>query len=61
MKYSIKVSEIIDRPDGSADVQLVIDEDFMVWFCQTYKLDRFDQDVFNKWFIDTLTNKLEKP
>jgi len=59
MKYSIKVSDVIDRPDGSAEVQLAFDDDFANWFCKSQKLQAFDQDVFDKWFLDAITTKLE--
>lgn len=60
MSYTLKVLDVIDNEDGSATVQLEIQDDFKTWFCEHYKLDEFNQEVFQKWVIESIEHGIQK-
>ena len=57
---SFKVLDVVDQEDGSALVQLDLDDEFISWFCERYGLEKFDKQFFQDWFVDSLTQGLEK-
>jgi len=58
--YELKILEIVDNEDGSATVQFDVSDDFVVWFCEHHKIEKFDQELFQKWIIESLEPAIEK-
>lgn len=51
---TIKVIDVVDQEDGSSLVSFDLGDDFISWFCEHKNLEKFDKDVFQEWFIETL-------
>lgn len=60
LESKIKILDVIDQEDGSAIVQMDLDDEFISWFCEHYGLDKFDKQFFQDWFIHAITQGLEK-
>lgn len=57
---SFKVLDVVDQEDGSAIINIDLGDEFIIWFCEHYGLEKFDKQFFQDWFIDALTQGLEK-
>lgn len=56
---SIKVVDIVEQPDKSAIVHLDLHDDFIAWFCDHKKIEKFDNEIFQQWFIEILSQQIE--
>lgn len=57
---SFKVLDVVDQEDGSAIINIDLGDEFISWFCEHYGLGKFDKEFFQDWFVDALTQGLEK-
>ena len=60
MENTLKVVEIIDNPDGSADVIFEVTNEFKKEFKDTFGLKRFSQKAFQKFVLDALDNMIKQ-
>ena len=56
----IRVLEIAENEDGSANLILEISDEFKQWFKETQGLKRFSQKRFEKFVIKALEAGLDK-
>jgi hypothetical protein len=59
-KFKIKVIDVIDQPDGSALVNLDINQHTKNLIKESYGWKRWDAKKFQKLFIDGLMNLVSK-
>ena len=55
----IYVESISDNEDGSANVQLNCSDEFIEWFIKDNKLEEWDQELFQKWFEEAITETIK--
>tara|TARA_Y100000310_G_scaffold271911_1_gene286635 strand:+ start:413 stop:619 length:207 start_codon:yes stop_codon:yes gene_type:complete len=55
----IKVSEVVENDDGSANVVFDCDDEFEKWFLETHNLTEWDHDIFEKWILNILLEKFK--
>lgn len=58
--FMMKVAEVIDNDDDTATVYLEVEDGFKTWFTESNNLEEFDQKVFEKWFIEAITESINK-
>tara|TARA_Y100000034_G_scaffold124946_1_gene173827 strand:+ start:6755 stop:6964 length:210 start_codon:yes stop_codon:yes gene_type:complete len=58
MSEPIKILEIVENEDGTAEVSLDISDEFQAWFKKSQDLQRWSPKRFEKWFIEALTKGL---
>jgi len=56
---TIKVTEIIENPDGSATVVFEADQDFRKGFKEHFKLKRWSQKRFNKFMNEAIETSIK--
>ena len=56
----LKINKIIEKEDGSADIDFEADEEFIAWFKQKHKLKRWSQKRFQKWAHKMLKKTMGK-
>ena len=59
-RFLLKVTDVIDQPDGSAIVQFDVDENFVIWFCHHKNITEFDKDIFQDWFVKILEGYIQE-
>ena len=50
----IDVIDVVDQPDGSAELHIDFDEEFKEWFKSSEGLKRFSQKRFEKFVLNAL-------
>ena len=50
-EHEVKILEIKDREDGTADIVLEMSETFKKWFIKKEDLEEWDEAVFQKRFL----------
>lgn len=58
--FMMKIVEVVDNDDDTATAYLELEDGFKTWFCESNNLQEFDQKVFEKWFIEAITEALNK-
>ena len=56
---TIKVTEVIENPDGSATVVFEADPDFRKGFKEHFKLKRWSQKRFNKFMNEAIETSIK--
>lgn len=57
---SFKILDVVEQEDGTAIINIDLGDEFITWFCEHHGLEKFDEEFFQDWFIDSLTQGLEK-
>lgn len=57
---SFKILDVVEQEDGTAIINIDLGDEFITWFCEHYGLEKFDEELFQDWFVDSLTQGLEK-
>ena len=57
-EHEVKILEIKDREDGTADLVLEMSETFKKWFIEKENLDDWDEAIFQKRFLEVLQRKV---
>ena len=52
--FGITVKTLNKNDDGSVDVAVQVTEPFKKWFMFMNKLESWDEDYFQKWFLGSL-------
>jgi hypothetical protein len=60
MENTLKVIEIIDNPDGSANIIFEVTNEFKKEFKEMFGLKRFTQKAFQKFVLNALDNMIAK-
>lgn len=58
--FMMKIVEVVDNDDDTATAYLEVEDGFKIWFCESNNLQEFDQKVFENWFIEAITDSLNK-
>jgi len=58
--WLFKVESIVDNPDGTATLNIDVDDDFIEWFKEWQGLKRWSQKRFQKVMIDALTEMIDR-
>ena len=53
-EHEVKIIEIKDREDGTADIVLEMSESFRQWFIKKENIEEWDESLFQKRFLDVL-------
>jgi hypothetical protein len=56
----IKVADIVEQENGESVVMVDIDDEFKEWFKATQGLKRWSQKRFEKWFVEAMSQGLER-
>ena len=56
----LEVVEIIDNPDGTADLIFEISDDFKEWFKKSFELKRWSKKRFQKVVMEAIEFSIEK-
>lgn len=57
---SIKVLDIIDNPDGSANVTFEISDEFKINFMNAVGWNEWSDEKFNVWVVESLTRHVSE-
>ncbi|MAF43508.1 MAG: hypothetical protein CMI54_04965 [Parcubacteria group bacterium] len=57
--FQIKVVDVIENEDGSAEVEFNVSEEFINWFKEKEGLKRWSQKRFEKWFAKAMKESLK--
>jgi len=57
---TIKVIDVVDNEDGSANVNLELSDEFIELFCELEGLTEFSKEKFDAWFIEALSEAVKK-
>jgi len=57
---SFKILDVVEQEDGTAIINIDLGDEFITWFCEHHGLEKFDEELFQDWFVDSLTQGLEK-
>tara|TARA_Y100000310_G_scaffold312987_1_gene360838 strand:- start:790 stop:1017 length:228 start_codon:yes stop_codon:yes gene_type:complete len=60
LKGMIEKINIVERDDGSADLELEVTEKFVAWFKKTQGLKRWSQKRFEKWIHEGIVQYLNE-
>ena len=52
----LKVNKITEHEDGSVDVDIEVDDEFVGWFKEREGLKRWSQKRFEKFVMETIKN-----
>tara|TARA_R110000744_G_scaffold244019_2_gene360904 strand:+ start:377 stop:595 length:219 start_codon:yes stop_codon:yes gene_type:complete len=52
--FGIKVKSYKENKDGSVDMQVDLTEKFKSWFMYMERLEKWNEEHFNKWFLKTI-------
>ena len=55
----IKIVELIENKDGSAEFQLEVDDDFRRRWMESENLVEWDEDKFKEFFIESVKKAVE--
>jgi hypothetical protein len=53
-RFGIAVKSYKKNEDGSVDMQVDLTDKFKNWFMYMHRLEVWDEEYFNKWFLKTL-------
>tara|TARA_R110002020_G_scaffold268819_3_gene484079 strand:+ start:25743 stop:25964 length:222 start_codon:yes stop_codon:yes gene_type:complete len=53
-KFPLEVLKITDNPDGTADINLDVSDEFQAWFKEKQGLKRWSKKRFEQWVIKSL-------
>ncbi|MAG26873.1 hypothetical protein CMI47_15135 [Candidatus Pacearchaeota archaeon] len=56
--WRFEVVSVVDNPDGTAMLNIDVDDDFIEWFKEWQGLKRWSQKRFQKVMIEALTKEL---
>lgn len=56
---TIKIIEITENEDGTANVVLDLSDEFISFFCNFKGLQEFDRDIFNEWFLEAIQTAVD--
>ena len=56
----LKVNKVIENEDGSADMDIEVDDEFVEWFKKREGLKRWSQKRFEKFVLEAVRNANEK-
>jgi len=57
----LEIINFVDQPDGSTIVEIDISDEFTEWYVKEFELEEWDNEHFNKWFIDCLERAASLP
>ena len=52
--FGITVKSYKNNEDGSVDMQVDLTEKFKSWFMYMHRLEEWNEESFNKWFLKTI-------
>ena len=55
----LKVNKVIENEDGSADMDIEVDDEFVEWFKKREGLKRWSQKRFEKFVLEAVKNARE--
>ena len=56
---TIRVIEITENEDGTANVILDLSDEFISFFCNLKGLQEFDKELFNEWFLEAIQTAVD--
>ena len=57
-EHEVKILDIKDREDGTADIVLEMSETFKKWFIEKENLEDWDEAIFQKRFLEAIQRKV---
>ena len=58
-RFKIKISDITENEDGSANMTFDLSDEFCAWFKEIENLKRWSPKRFEKWVLKALEHKLQ--
>ena len=58
--WRFEVVSVVDNPDGTAMLNIDVDDDFIEWFKEWQDLKRWSQKRFQKVMIEAIMEMVEK-